>query len=71
MIFGTWDIRDILDINDSGSLSKLKMNKYELQVQEIKTATALDLSGKGLRVEDAIVIAALIKVWANFKITLD
>ena len=56
---------------DKGSLSNLKLNKYELPVQEIKTATALDLSGKGLRVEDAIVIAALIKVQANFKITLD
>jgi hypothetical protein len=47
------------------------MTKYELPVQKIKTATTLDLPGKGLRVEDAIVIAALIKVRANFKITLD
>ena len=31
-----------------GSLSKLKVWKYELPVQEIKTATELDLSGKGL-----------------------
>ena len=45
-----------------GSLSKLKMNTYELPVQEIKTATELDLSGKGLNHLDAIVIAALIKV---------
>ena len=45
-----------------GSLSKLKMTKYELPVQEIKTATELDLSGKGLNHLDAIVIAALIKV---------
>ena len=50
------------DIQDMGSLSKLKMNKYELPVQEIKTATALDLSGKGLNHLDAIVIAVLIKV---------
>jgi hypothetical protein len=49
-------------INDSGSLSKLKMNKYELPIQEIKTATELDLSNKGLNYLDAIVIAALIKV---------
>ena len=47
-----------------GSLSKLKMTKYELPVQEIKTATELDLSGKGLGYLDAIVIAALIKVQA-------
>jgi hypothetical protein len=50
------------EIKDMGSLSKLKMSKYELPVQEIKTATELDLSGKGLDYLDAIVIAALIKV---------
>ena len=47
---------------DSGSLSKLKMDKYELPVQEIKTATELDLSNKDLNYLDAIVIAPLIKV---------
>jgi hypothetical protein len=45
-----------------GSLSKLKINACELPVQEIKTATALDLSGKRLNHLDAIVITALIKV---------
>jgi hypothetical protein len=47
-----------------GSLSKLKIDeyRYELPVQEIKTATELDLSGKGLGYLDAIVIAALLKV---------
>ena len=45
-----------------GSLSKLKMTKYELPVQEIKTATELDLSNKGLGELDAIVIAVFIKV---------
>ena len=45
-----------------GSLFKLKMDKYELPVQEIKTAAELDLSGKGLNHLDVIVIAALIKV---------
>ena len=43
-------------------MSKLKMDKYELPVQEIKTATELDLSNKGLGELDAIVIAVLIKV---------
>ena len=48
-------------------MSKLKMNypgdqKQELPVQEIKTATELDLSNKQLGYLDAIVIAALIKV---------
>jgi hypothetical protein len=72
---GQWDMSGVIkfaeDMKDMGSLSKLKMDEYDLPVQEIKTATALDLSGKGLQVEDAIVIVALIKVQANFKITLD
>ena len=54
-------------IKAMGSLSKLKLDKYELPVQEIKTAKALDLSSKGLGVEDAIVVAALIKVRAIAK----
>jgi hypothetical protein len=49
-------------LQDSRSLSKLKMDTYELPVQEIKTATELDLSNKGLGKLDAIVIAVLIKV---------
>ena len=49
-------------IKDSGSLSKLKMHKYKLPVQEIKTATELDFSFQGLIHLDAIVIAVLIKV---------
>ena len=47
---------------DSGALSKLKMGKCELPVQEIKTATELDLSNKELNNLDAIVIAGLIQV---------
>ena len=39
-----------------------KLHKCELPVQEIKTATELDLSNKGLVVVDVIVIAELIKV---------
>jgi hypothetical protein len=58
----TCDIWDILDINDSGSLSKLKLNEYELPVQEIKIATEIDFSWKGLDHLDAIVLSALIKV---------
>ena len=50
------------NMQDKGSLSKLKMEKYELPVQEIKTATELDLSNKGLGKLDAIVIVVLIKV---------
>ena len=69
IIFCVFFAHSVLDISsrpghprDSGSLSKLKINEYELPVQEIKTATELDLSGKGLGDLDAIVIAALIKV---------
>jgi hypothetical protein len=50
------------EVEANRSLSKLKMNMYDLPVQEIKTATELDLSGKGLSHLDGIVIAALIKV---------
>jgi hypothetical protein len=50
------------DMKDMGSLSKLKMDKYELPVREIKTATELDLSNKDLGELDAIVIAVLITV---------
>ena len=36
------------------------INKFALPIQEIKTKSELDLSGKSLGVEDAIIIAALI-----------
>ena len=59
-------------------MSKLKMDRYELPVQEIKTATELDLSNKGLGELDAIVIAVLITVCklqnrfvTNFRLLID
>jgi hypothetical protein len=45
-----------------GALSKLKINSYWLPIQELKTATALDLSGKGLKAEDVIIAASFISV---------
>lgn len=42
------------------ALIKLKINEYELPIQEIKTATELDLSYKKLQSTDAIVISALL-----------
>ena len=36
------------------------INKFALPVQDVKMKAELDLSGKGLGVEDAIVIAALV-----------
>ena len=55
------------DIQDMGSLSKLKMDKCELPVQEIKTTTELNLSNKGLSKLDAIMISVLIKVLSIVK----
>ena len=39
------------------------MHKYKLDIKEIKTAKELDLSNKELSILDAIVIAALMKVY--------
>ena len=44
----------------NSAMMKLKIHKCELPIQEIKTATELDLSNKGLNFMDAIVIAALL-----------
>ena len=43
-----------------GALVTVTINKFALPVQDIKTKAELDLSGKGLGVEDAIILAALI-----------
>ena len=45
-----------------GSLASLTINQYAIPVQELKTATELDLSGKGLKVEDVIIVASCIQV---------
>ena len=42
------------------ALATVTINKFALPIQDIKTETKLDFSGKELGVEDAIVIAALI-----------
>ena len=47
-------------IKNNGALVTVTINKFALPVQDIKTKMELDLSGKGLGVEDAIVIAALV-----------
>ncbi len=36
------------------------VNKFALPIQDIKTKSELDFSGKGLESEDAIIIAALV-----------
>ena len=43
-----------------GALVTVTVNKFALPIQDIKTKAELDLSGKELGVEDAIIIAALI-----------
>ena len=41
-------------------MKTVTINTFALPIQDIKTKSELDFSGKGLRVEDAIIIAALI-----------
>jgi hypothetical protein len=43
-----------------GAISTVIVNMFPLPIQDIKLKAELDFSGKGLRVEDAIIIAALI-----------
>jgi hypothetical protein len=47
-------------IKDMRALSTVILNTFLLPIQDIKSKAKLDFSGKGLKVEDAIVIAALI-----------
>jgi hypothetical protein len=45
---------------DNGAISTLIVNSFPLPIQDIKSKAELDFSGNRLKVEDAIVIAALI-----------
>ena len=47
-------------IENSGALVTVTINKFALPIQDIKTKAELNLSGKDLCAEDAIIIAALI-----------
>ena len=44
----------------NGAISTVIVNKFPLPIQDIKSKAELDFSGKGLGVEDLIIIAALI-----------
>ena len=57
IIVGAW-----ISHKDNGALVTVTINKCALPVQDIKTKAQLDLSGKRLGVEDAIIIAALIPI---------
>ena len=52
-------LADMLSVNSS--MNKLKINKCELPIHDLKNGTEVDLSDQGLLVEDAIIIAACIK----------
>ena len=43
-------------------MNKVKINKCELPIHDLKTGVEVDLSGQDLLVEDAIIIAACINV---------
>ena len=46
----------------SASLKRLKLNYSELPIDELKTATSVDLSSKGLQPTDATIIASLMSM---------
>ena len=58
------DMSGVMDIANAiptmGAMKTVTVNTFALPIQDIKTKSKLDFSGKGLRVEDAIIIAALI-----------
>ena len=48
------------EIVANGAMKTVTINKFALPIQDIKTKSQLHFAGKGLKVEDAIIIAALI-----------
>ena len=50
------------DIKVNAPLKTLKLNDAELPIDELKTATSVDLSSKSLRPTDAIIIASLMSM---------
>jgi hypothetical protein len=42
------------------AISTVIVNTFALPIQDIKSKAELDFSGKGLKVEDAVIIGALI-----------
>jgi hypothetical protein len=49
-----------LRVQDNGAISTVIVNKFPLPIQDIKSKAELDFSSKELKVEDVIIIAALI-----------
>jgi hypothetical protein len=48
------------ELPDKGGISTVAVNTFPLPIQEIKSKTELVFPNKGLKVEDVIVIAALL-----------
>jgi hypothetical protein len=48
-------------------MSTVIINKFPLPIQDIKSKAEVEFSGKGLKVEDAIIIAALIPLNVSHK----
>ena len=49
-------------LNVNSSMKTIKVNDCELPIATLETEIEVDLSGRNLRVEDAIIIAACINV---------
>jgi hypothetical protein len=50
----------LISLSYNRAISTVIVNTFPLPIQDIKSKAALDFSGKGLKEEDAIIIAALI-----------
>jgi hypothetical protein len=55
---GVFALADV--IPGMGAISTVIVNTFPLPIQDIESKAELDFSGKGLKAEDAIIIAALI-----------
>jgi hypothetical protein len=50
----------LVELKYNGAISTVIVNTFPLPIQDIKSKSELDFAGKGLKVEDAIIIAASI-----------
>jgi hypothetical protein len=57
-------------IKDIRAISTVLVNTFLLPIQDIKSKAELDFSGKELKVEDVIIIAALIPSNASHKLNI-
>jgi hypothetical protein len=57
-------------ISGNGAISTVIVNMFPLPIQDIKSKAELDFSGKRMKVEDAIIIAAVIGLPGNVSRTI-